>query len=70
MSLVNTSLNEIHASLKVQRVVPDGADVFRLTRVDDVEGLKRLFCEGLASPHDIHSQTGENPLSVGCILLF
>ena len=70
MCLINTSLNEIHASLQTKRLVPAGAEVFRLTETDDVDGLKDLFSRGLASPNDIMYQTGQSLVSVGCVLLF
>ena len=68
MSLINTSCNEIQASLKITRVVPLGAEVFRLSRLNDVDGLKRLFSWGLATPNDVMYQAGFNPLYVRCIL--
>ena len=45
-------LDEISVSLTVRRIVPNGADIFRLTRNDDVDGIKRLLSLGLASPND------------------
>ena len=59
--------NEIQVSLKVQRIVPAGAEVFRLTRLDDVAGLQRLFIKGLASPNDFEHQNRSHVLSVGPI---
>ena len=49
--LCNSS-NRICASLRVTRLVPPDADVFRLTDMNDVDGLKRLFSKGLATPSD------------------
>ena len=60
---------ELHVSLKVQRVVPTGAEVFRLVRLDDVTGLKRLFSKGLASLNDVEDLTGNGALFVGPSLL-
>ena len=68
ISLINTSLNEIHASLQTKRMVPTGAEVFRLTHADDVDGLKDLFSRGEASLNDIMDPTGENIIYVGRVL--
>jgi hypothetical protein len=40
-------------SLKVSRIRDPEADVFRLTRYEDVEGIKLLFEGREASPNDI-----------------
>ena len=53
VGLTTQSLNKISVSLKVQRVVPYGSEIFRLARLDDADGLKELFRKGLASPNDI-----------------
>ena len=60
--------SEIHISLKVQRIVSPGAEVFRLTELDDVTGLQRLFSKGLASPNDVSYHSGQNALMVGSFL--
>ena len=70
LSLINTSCNEIQASLKTRRVVPTGAEVFDLVRLDDVDGLKSLFSRGLATPNDMMYNSGHNPLYVRCILSY
>ena len=54
---------EIHVSLKVPRVVPNSAEVFRLTLLDDVTGLQQLFSKGIASPYDVNIR-GRGPLFV------
>ena len=64
MSLINTSYNEIHTSLTIRRVVPVGAEVFRLVSIADLDGLKNLFTRGLASPNDVMYLSGETPLYV------
>ena len=47
-------LGEIRISLSVRPIVPNGAEIFRLVGLDDVEGIKRLFSTGMASPNDSH----------------
>ena len=42
----------INAALTVRRIVPRGADIFRLVQIGDVDGIKELFRSGLASPND------------------
>ena len=53
LGLTAQSVGEISISLKVQRIVPNGSEVFRLTSSNDVDGLKNMFRKGLASPHDV-----------------
>ena len=50
--LTTQSPGKISISLTIQRIVPSGSEVFRLARLNDVEGLKELFSKGLASPND------------------
>ena len=61
-------LDEIDVSLIIRRVVPAGAEIFRLARLDDVEGVKRLFSMGLASPND-SVDSGRSALCVSTILI-
>ena len=42
----------IRASLTIRRILPNNAEIFRLVRLGDITGLKRLFSMGLASPND------------------
>ena len=42
----------VSVSLTVRRLVPGGSEIFRLTQLDDVEGIKIPFNRGLASPND------------------
>jgi hypothetical protein len=51
-------------SLKVQRTVPGNADIFTYAKLGDVDNIRRLFENGLASPHDVHSESGITPLHV------
>ncbi|KAL9112793.1 MAG: hypothetical protein Q9187_007725, partial [Circinaria calcarea] len=61
ITLASSSLDKISVSLTVRRIVSPGAEIFRLTQSDDVDGLKRLFSKGLASPNDSLSD-GQVPL--------
>ena len=51
-------------SLKVQRTVPGNADIFTYAKLGDVDNIRRLLENGLASPHDVHSESGITPLHV------
>ena len=51
-------------SLKMQRTVSGEADVFNFAKVGDINKLKILFESGLASPHDLHFESGVTPLHV------
>ena len=53
LGLTTQSFGEISISLKMQRVIPAGSDIFRLATLDNVDGIKELFRKGLASPNDI-----------------
>jgi hypothetical protein len=46
------------ASLRVQRTVPGTADHFTYAKSGDVDSLKSLFVNSLASPHDVHFESG------------
>ena len=52
-TVMSLSNGEINASLTVRRIVPNGADLLRLTALDDAEGVKELLQSGLASPKDV-----------------
>ena len=52
------------ATLKTQRAVSGDADVFNFAKLGEVEKLKNLFESGLASPHDVHFESGVTPLHV------
>lgn len=51
-------------SLKVQRTVPGDADIFTYARLGNVDKIKTLFEQGLASPHDVSFQSGITPMHV------
>ena len=64
VSLAVDFFDEVHVSLKVTRVVSEGAEVLQLANINDVQGLKRLFSKGLASPNDVSGVIGNTGLSV------
>ena len=45
--------NEIQVSLRVTRIVSSTSESFRMIWKNDVDGLKRLFTQRLASPNDV-----------------
>ena len=53
IAITHSFFSNIHVSLKVLRVIPNGAEVFRLALLDDVTGLQQLFSKGIASPYDV-----------------
>ena len=64
ITLMNAFLNEISISLTVRNVVSSGAEIFRFVEMNDVDGLRRLFDLGLASPND-STESGQTALTVG-----
>ena len=64
LMLAMTPLAGPVASLKVRRTVPGTAKLFKLAQSGDVEKLKSLFEKGLASPHDVHFESGVTALHV------
>lgn len=61
--------NAVHTptlDIKLRRVVPESSQLFSLSRFGDVQGVKTLFDNGLASPYDIHFRGGWTALHV-CI---
>jgi hypothetical protein len=51
-------------SLKTQRTVPGTADIFTYAKSGNVDKMQMLFKEGLASPHDVHYESGVTALHV------
>ena len=62
--LSSTPLAGPVATLKMQRTVSGDADVLNFAKLGQVEELKTLFEQGLASPHDVHFESGVTPLHV------
>ena len=61
-TFTRVSLVKVHTALAVRRIVPVGADVFRLANLNDVDGMKELLRTGLASPDD--SDIAGNTVSI------
>ena len=51
-------------SLKTQRTIPGNADIFTYAKLGYVDKLQALFENGLASPHDVHFESGVTALHV------
>ena len=64
VTLMSIFFDKISVSLSVRRVVSPGAEIYRLIKVDEVDGLRRLFTMGLASPNDSY-ENGGTALCVG-----
>lgn len=58
METVDYSPLGLGLQLVVERRVPDTAESIRYAMEGDIDGLKRLFCEGLASPRDLSDSRG------------
>ena len=56
---------DLHFTLTVNAVVPNGSQIFNLARLDDGEGLQQLFNSGAARPNDIIQEGGYSALVVG-----
>ena len=52
VTLLMDSYSDIRGSLAIRRIVAPGAEIIRLTHDGDIDGMKRLFTSGLASPAD------------------
>jgi hypothetical protein len=51
-------------SLKMNRTVSGDADIFYYAKTGNVERMKYLFENGLASPHDVSASSGITALHV------
>ena len=63
ISLTTGFSNEIQVSLRVTRIVSAGAEVFLMAHQNNVNGLRRVFRERIASPNDMLTD-GESVLHV------
>lgn len=61
-SVVSNSLDGPQLSLCVPRIIPNESDVFNYSIDGNINGLKKLFQAGLASPLDIARCFGYTPL--------
>ena len=63
-SMSNTMQNTPTLVIKFRRVVPEASPLFSLSKFGDVEGIKTLFENRLASPDDVHIWGGWTALHV------
>ena len=64
VTLMASSQAEIQISLTVRRIIPAGAEIHRLCQLQDVNGLRRLLNDRLASPNDSLARSGQSLLQV------
>lgn len=57
-------------NIKIRRVVSEASQLFSLSKFGDVEGIRKLFQNGLASPDDIHFRGGWTALHVSFPAIF
>ena len=69
LTMTNTPLAGPVASLKVRRTIPGDAEIFTQAKSGSASDMKALFEKGLASPHDVHYDSGVTALHVCCSLL-
>jgi len=55
--------NGLYVSLKVARIVDNGAPIFALTQLGDLNGIKTLLTQQQASPFDARNVSGEGYLN-------
>jgi hypothetical protein len=55
----------LSTSLKMLRVVPDDADIMRFAKAGDLQGVRSLLGQRLASPLDVNATWNVPVLSVG-----
>lgn len=58
------------AGLSIARIRPHTSTIFTYAESGNVEGMKMLFDNGLASPFDVSSQTGDQPLHVADSIIY
>ena len=63
-SITTTHSRQVCMSLTIRRIVPVTAEIFRLVVSENLDGMKRLFSMGLASPDD-SGPNGASALAVG-----
>ena len=66
LALSSVALAGPDAKLRTQRTVPGDADLFRYAKIGDVDKMRMLFESGLASPDDVHYESGVTALHVRC----
>ena len=70
LSMVSTMLNAPTFIIKIRKVVPELSQLFSLSRSGDVNGVRSLFDNRLASPDDVHIRGGWTPLHVNVLMPF
>ena len=63
VAVLANSYERLSASLTIRRIIPHSAEVIRLEQVEDINGMRRLFDLGHASPND-SVPLGDSILSV------
>ena len=59
-----SSTNGLEFSLRIPRVISATAPIWNFCQVGDIDGVKGLFQQGLASPLDVGCWNGFTPLTV------
>ena len=54
-ALLMSTYRVINASLIIRRIIPPTAEIWQLEQAKDIDGMRRLFSLGLASPNDSFS---------------
>lgn len=57
----------LHMVLRAPRIVADDAQILRCATVGDIEGIKALISEGLASPGDVGASYGMTALHIAFV---
>jgi hypothetical protein len=53
-------------SLSVPRVIPDDGPILSFAVQGNLDGIKSLFSQGIASPYDVGFNNGRTALHVSC----
>jgi hypothetical protein len=59
-----TSMKGPQITLSMPRVVNGSADIFAFAVQGDIDGIKSLFSQGVASPYDVACTNGRTALHV------
>lgn len=64
MTFSNVPSDVPRVSLSLPRVIEGNADIMRFAVSGNLDGIKSLFKQGLASPYDVVFSTGRTALHV------
>ena len=64
LTVITTQLGAIGVALTPSRIRSDNADIFRYAVLGNLDGIKTLFQQGLAFPHDVDFSSGIAALNV------